>query len=323
MRFTARLFPLAAALATALACTQSSTSLAQPSSTKCQITATNQPESFPSGGGRGSVSIAANRDCAWSISANASWVAIAGDRSGVGEAVVNYTVSENSVPSPRSAKLTVEAVELPLNQAAAPCTFSIAPPRASIAAAGGSLSFAVTTLTGCSWNAVSSAPWITIANGPSGSASATVGVAVAANPGAAREGAVSVAGQTFIATQTAAAASPAPPPGPAPPVPAPPGPAPTPPAPPPPPPPGPTPVNVEFEGKILVMSGECPNVAFLAAGYAVVTNGQTDFKKGRCRNLSFGDFVKVQGRTTPGNPVLAERIEFKDRGDDDLESSAR
>ena len=83
-------------------CTESTTSVAQPSSSKCQIIATNQPASYPSAGGHGSVSIAATRDCGWTISSNAPWIALAGERSGSGEAVVNYTVSENSVPSARS-----------------------------------------------------------------------------------------------------------------------------------------------------------------------------------------------------------------------------
>ena len=127
MRLLARLFAVAAALVAAQGCTQASTSLAGPSSSKCQITATNQPSSFPAGGGRGSVSIGATRDCAWAIAANAPWIAIAGERSGRGDGVVNYTVSENSVPSARSAALTIEDLQLPLSQAAAPCTFSIAP----------------------------------------------------------------------------------------------------------------------------------------------------------------------------------------------------
>ncbi len=176
MRLVARLFGVAVVLLAAPGCTQSSTSLAEPSSSKCQITATNQPSSFPSAGGRGTVSIGATRDCAWSIAANAPWIAIAGERSGQGDAVINYTVSENSVPSPRNGMLTVDAVQLALNQAAAPCTYSIAPMEASIGAAGGSLSFTVTTLNGCPWSSVSNAPWIAISNGSSGTCKRDRGV---------------------------------------------------------------------------------------------------------------------------------------------------
>jgi hypothetical protein len=81
-------------------------------------------------------------------------------------------------------------------------------------------------------------------------------------------------------------------------------------------------VQVDFEGIVLLLSGECPNITFLASGQAVVTNGQTEFRKGRCRDLSLGDFVRVRGTTTAGNPVLAERVEF--RGiNDDIEATGR
>src|SRR5215204_3831889 len=98
MHIGVRPFAAGSALMAALAaagCTQSSTSVAQPSSSKCQITATNQPASYPAAGGRGSVSIGATRDCSWLIASNASWIALAGDRTGTGEAVINYSVSEN------------------------------------------------------------------------------------------------------------------------------------------------------------------------------------------------------------------------------------
>ena len=294
-------FTLLVAVA-AWGCTESTTSLAQPSSSKCQVTATNQPASYPSGGGRGSVTIGATRDCPWTISSNASWIALAGERSGSGDAVVDYTVSENSVPSSRSAMLAVDAVQLPVSQAAAPCTYAIAPSEASIAAAGGALPIEVATLSGCAWSAASTAPWITIASGASGNASATVGLAFAANAGAPREGTVTVAGKTFIARQAAATGSPGTPqpPSPPPPTPA-----------PPPPQPAPSPETVEFEGRVLMRSGECPDISFLADARAVVANAQTDYRKGRCRDLSVGDFVKVRGTVVAGSPVTADRIEFK------------
>ena len=305
MRMAARLFAVwLAMLATVAAagCTESTTSIAQPSSSKCQITATNQPASYPSAGGRGSVSIAATRDCGWSISSNASWIALAGERSGSGDAVINYTVSENPVPSARSGMLNVEAVQLPVSQAAAPCTYAIAPSEASIAAAGGAHSVAVTTTSGCAWSAASNASWITVSNGATGNASATVSLSIGANAGTAREGTVTVAGRTFVARQAAASGSPGNPPPPSPPSPTPP--------PPPQPPPSPAPETVEFEGFVWARSGDCPSIGFRVATYAIVTNGQTEFKKGKCRDLGIGDYVKVRG-TLSGGTVTADRVEIK------------
>jgi Domain of unknown function (DUF5666)/Viral BACON domain len=319
MRLVARLFAVAAALVAAQGCTQASTSLAGPSSSKCQITATNQPSSFPAGGGRGSVSIGATRDCAWAIAANAPWIAIAGERSGLGDGVVNYTVSENPVPSARAAALTIEDLQLPLSQAAATCTFSVAPADASVAAAGGTLSFTLTTLSGCQWNAASQAGWIAVSSPATGTASTAVGVTIAVNAGAAREGAVTVGGTTFTVRQAGASGTPSPaPPPPAPPAPPSPPAPPTPPPPPSPPqPPVPGPEAVEFEGTIIALAGDCPNISFIAGTRLVATNSGTEFKNGRCRDLSFGDRVKVRGTTTPGSPVAADRVELKKRGDDD------
>src|SRR5215213_807948 len=307
MRIAARPFAVWLAMLAAVAasgCTESTTSVAQPSSSKCQITATNQPASYPSGGGHGSVSIAATRDCGWTISSNAAWIAIAGERSRSGEAVVNYTVSENSVPSARSGMLVVEAVQLPVSQAAAPCTYAIAPSEASIAAAGGGYSVGVTTASGCAWSAASNAPWITVSTGATGTASATVSLSIGANAGAARDGTVTVAGETFVARQAAHSGSPGNPPPPEPP-------SPTPPPPPPPQPLPPPPETVEFEGFVWARSGDCPSIGFLVGSHAVVTNGQTEFKKGKCRDLTIGDYVKVRGTVLSGSTVTADRIEIK------------
>jgi uncharacterized protein (TIGR03437 family) len=92
-----------------------------------------------------------------------------------------------------------------------PCTYSIAPTSAQISAAGGSGTVAVTTASGCSWTATSSAAWLTITSGASGTGNGTVTYSVAANSAtASRTATLAVAGQTFTVTQTAAAAPPPP-----------------------------------------------------------------------------------------------------------------
>ena len=65
---------------------------------------------------------------------------------------------------------------------------------------------AVTSGTGCDWTAASQAPWITVTNGASGSGNGTVRLSVAANSGSQRVGTVTIAGETFTVTQSAAAA---------------------------------------------------------------------------------------------------------------------
>ena len=303
MHMQARLFGAVAVAAAALGvlgCTAASTSVATPSAAKCENTATNQPTSFPSSGGRGSVSIGAGRECTWSISADAPWIDISSPRTGQGDAVVGYTVSENPVPSTRSASLSVNSVRLPLSQEAAPCTFTVNPTDLSAGAEGASLSVAVSTLPGCRWTAVSHVPWIQLSRAD-GDAAATIALTVAPGGGASREGTVTIAGRTVTVRQTGGAGTPAP--GPPPP-----SPTPTPPPPSPEPPPVPT---VEFEGRVSNVSGSCPNVTFTAAERVVIADQNTDFRKGGCRDLSDGERVRVRGTTITGSPVTATRIEFR------------
>lgn len=266
---------------------QTSTTPTAPSEQKCQVSAGGSPTSFAASGGSGTLTIGASRDCTWSLSVGAGWVSISGATSGQGDATMGYTVAANPQPSPRSANVSVSGQSVQLSQAAAPCTYSLSRATDSVGAAGGSLSVGVTTLTGCNWTASSSAAWITIASGGSGSSSGTVGLTAAANTGAARVGQVNVAGQTYTLNQSAGVTTPNPGPSPGP------GPGPAPP-PPPPPPPDPGGDMVEFFGVVTNVGGKCPNLTFTVSPYTVATDKDTKFK-----DISCGDVAKG-GRTVSG-----------------------
>jgi hypothetical protein len=88
------------------------------------------------------------------------------------------------------------------------CTFTIAPGSQAFAVAGGPGTVAVTaSAPTCARTAASAVPWVTITAGATGTGSGTVGYTVAANPGAARTGTLTIVSQTFTVTQAAAAAS--------------------------------------------------------------------------------------------------------------------
>jgi hypothetical protein len=301
MHGRARRYALAASLTTAaaaLSCTSTSTSVSAPTVDKCHVSATIQPSSFAASGGRGTIAIDTSRDCTWSVSANESWVALAGPQSGQGGATIDYTVSENRVPSQRAATIAIGSVRLQLSQAAAPCTYDLTPATVAVDANGGRESFSVTTLTGCGWNPQSSAGWIAIVAGQSGNASGTVTLQIAANDGAERSGSVTVGSQRFTVSQAGRSSAPSPPLPPAPE-----------------PPPGQQ--TVEFEGLVSARSGSCPQITFIVTPWTVTTNGGTDFKGGRCRDVSRGDRVKVRGITEDGSTVRAFRVEIKRDEDDD------
>jgi hypothetical protein len=295
------------------ACTSSSTSTVAPTTDKCQIGAASTPTSFGAAGGPGSVTISTARDCTWSIAADAPWLALTGDHSGQGEAVVPYTVAANTVPAQRSGSILVGSEKVLVSQAAAPCRYDLSRTADSIGAAGGHLSVAVTTLTGCGWNATTTAPWITVSSGQSGNANGAVSLTIAANAAGGRSGIVNVAGQSYTVNQEGAPA-PVPDPTPAPTPEPPPTPTPTP-TPPPPPPPPPPDNPVQFDAIVLGLSGQCPDVSFAAGLYQVVANSDTDYKHGRCGDLSNGDHVTVEG-TARGTTVTAALIELKGKDSD-------
>jgi M6 family metalloprotease-like protein len=81
------------------------------------------------------------------------------------------------------------------------CTYSISPQSQSFSSAGGTATVSVTAGSGCSWTASSSAGWITVTSGASGSGNGTVGYSVQANAGVARSGTLAIGDQTFTVSQ--------------------------------------------------------------------------------------------------------------------------
>jgi hypothetical protein len=304
----------------AVGCSKTTTSLTAPTADKCQVSVSNVPTSFSASGGQGSLTIATSRDCTWSIKTEANWVSIAADSGGQGEASVPYTVAPNPVPSSRAGAIVVGTQSVTINQAAAPCLFTLSQASEAIAAAGGRLAVDVKTISGCTWNATSAANWIVVSSGRSGNASGTVGLDVALNIGAARVGEVNVAGQRYTVTQAAAPpAVPEPVPSPPPPAPSPapaptpspspvPAPAPTPAPTPPPPAPAPAPQNVDFEGSVSSLSGSCPNVTITVRGMTIVVDRSTAFKKSDCGDLRRGRNVEGSGTMQSNDTIKAADI---------------
>jgi hypothetical protein len=207
--------------------------------------------------------------------------------SGQGEGTVAFSVSANTVPTPRSGALLVASERVPLSQAAAPCRFDLSRTSDSIDASGGRLSVNVSTLPGCAWTANSTVNWIAIQSGKSGNESATVALDVSANPGANRTGQVTIAGQTYTVAQSSAlSGNPAPPPA-----------------------PGPTPSpTVEVSGRAENVAGRCPAIRFELSDTAVATNGDTDFRNLKCTDVKKGVRLTVQGVVQPDGTVLASQV---------------
>ncbi|MDX2044310.1 MAG: M12 family metallo-peptidase [Acidobacteriota bacterium] len=81
------------------------------------------------------------------------------------------------------------------------CSYSLGSTSQNFSAAGGNGSVNVTAPNGCAWTATSNVGWVTINSGTPGNGNGTVQFTVAANGGVARNGTMTIAGQTFTVMQ--------------------------------------------------------------------------------------------------------------------------
>ncbi len=81
------------------------------------------------------------------------------------------------------------------------CVYSLSRTSVSIPPGGGSDSVSVTTGSGCAWSAASSASWLAITSGGSGTGGGTVGFGAPANGPSARSATLTVAGHVVAVSQ--------------------------------------------------------------------------------------------------------------------------
>ena len=186
-------------------CRSSSTTVTGPTSSKCAIAVTSTGATVPSGGGGGTVGVSTNRECTWSASSQADWLAITGATSGQGAGTIAFTVAANPAPAPRRAGIVVGQQRLDVQQDAATCEFTIQPAAVSLPGAGGELRVNVSTLAGCGWTSQSAVPWATVTTGAAGNGPGSVSIEVLGNPGEPRSASLHIAGRTFSLSQEAAA----------------------------------------------------------------------------------------------------------------------
>jgi hypothetical protein len=89
------------------------------------------------------------------------------------------------------------------------CSYSVSQPTTTFGPEGGTGSAGVTTASACTWTAVSSAGFVTVSSGASGTGNGTVQFTVAANTGGDRTATLTVAGTAIAIAQRAAVTVPA------------------------------------------------------------------------------------------------------------------
>ena len=169
----------------------------------CTYSVTPTSKSFSSAAGTGSESITTTTGCSWSATSNDSFISITSGSSGTGSGTVTYSVTANVSLTARTGTMTIAGTTITISQAAAAaCTYSLSPTSVSLSAASVTNTIALTTGTGCPWNATPNASWITIPSGTSGTASGTITYVLAANTTtSSRTSTITAGGQTFTVTQ--------------------------------------------------------------------------------------------------------------------------
>src|SRR5579859_4279755 len=173
----------------------------------CTFTLSANPRTFPQTGGAGVLSIVASSGtCARIVSSTMSWITIDFGQQGTGNGSAGFTVAPDTDTPMRTGSITVGQQSITITQTGPACNFAINPRSANLSPLAQNGSFALSGLSGCTWNASSNASWIQVTSAESGMGPANIGYAVQANPGISRSGTITVAGLTFTVNQSGACA---------------------------------------------------------------------------------------------------------------------
>ena len=174
--------------------------------TSCSFTLDAASGAAPAAGGTGSVRVFAPGACAWTASSNAAWLSIVSSGAS-GTSEVQFAAAANGSAAPRSGTLTIAGLTYTVNQAGAPCSYSItgtatSPTLAAEGVGGQSFDFTA-TFPGCAPAAVSYANWITVSATAFAGTSGSAAYSVAPNPyGAPRSGTIVVGNAVYTVRQS-------------------------------------------------------------------------------------------------------------------------
>jgi hypothetical protein len=171
---------------------------------QCAYALGSNSQGFLSTGGTGSISVAVLSGCSWQAASNVPWISVSSGATGSGNGTVTYSVEANGTGNPRVGTLTVAGLTFTVNQASTTtCTSSVSLANSVFSTAGGLGTALVSAPVDCSWIAASSANWLTILRGSTGTANDSVSYQVTANAtGSSRSGTLTIAGQQFTITQS-------------------------------------------------------------------------------------------------------------------------
>ena len=171
---------------------------------------------YPTGGSFDvGVTTTPNTGCAWTAVSNASWLHVTSAASGSGNGTFTFTADANTGAA-RTGTLTVAGRLITFNQSATAITPPSPPSPACVFKLsisdtingypdGGTFPVGITVTQGsdCGWTSVAFAPWLHVVAGASGTGSGTTTFTADPNPGGARVGSMTIAGEVVMFNQSA------------------------------------------------------------------------------------------------------------------------
>jgi hypothetical protein len=160
----------------------------------------------------GEIQVHTDADCVWTVASAAAWLTFNGPSSRSGHGVLQFVTPTFTDDATRRAALELRWAAPSSGQnvwvSQEGCRYGAYPATMSFDAAGGRGMFTVVTqpvssgcALGCPWTATPAVSWIQIASGSPGAGDDAFFVNIPANPGAARSGTISVAGQIVRVVQ--------------------------------------------------------------------------------------------------------------------------
>ena len=144
------------------------------------------------------VNVTTDKECPWSATSSVDWVTITEGQTGIGNGAVRLLVSANAGAS-RAVELRIAGETFRLTQEG--CAASIKPSYYNAGRGPDNIKVDVTASAGCPWTVVSSATWVTVVEGLTGTGTGHVRLKIEANDGAARKTTILIAGESFALTQ--------------------------------------------------------------------------------------------------------------------------